>query len=97
MVHNRDAIADRMRTVARLLDLPQPGFEAVLAWVLAFRRQLKIPHTLAEIGVNVSNAAVIGAEAAVDPSAGGNPVDLDATVLERLFRSAVAGDLTLKG
>jgi alcohol dehydrogenase class IV len=97
MVHNRAAITDKMVTVARLLNLPNPGFESVLAWALDFRRQLKIPHTLAEIGVNANNAAVIGAEAAVDPSAGGNPVALDATVLERLFRSAVAGDLTLKG
>ena len=97
MVHNRDAIAGRMRTVARLLDLPQPGFDSVLAWVLAFRRQLGIPHTLAEIGVDAKNAVVIGAEAAVDPSASGNPVPLDAAVLERLFRSAVAGDLTLRG
>ena len=97
MVHNRDAIAERMRTVARLLDLPKPGFEAVLTWVLDFRRQLKIPHTLAEIGVNTNNSAVIGTEAAADPSAGGNPVALDAGTLERLFRSAVVGDLTLKG
>jgi alcohol dehydrogenase class IV len=97
MVHNRAAIADRMRTVARLLDLSQPGFESVLAWVLAFRRELGIPHTLAEIGVHTRNAAVIGAEAAADPSASGNPVALDAATLERLFRSAVAGDLTLRG
>ncbi|MSR08332.1 MAG: iron-containing alcohol dehydrogenase [Gammaproteobacteria bacterium] len=97
MVHNRAAISDQMVTVARLLNLPDPGFESVLAWILNFRRQLKIPHTLAEIGVSAKNAAVIGAEAALDPSAGGNPVPLDATVLERLFRSAVAGDLTLQG
>ena len=64
MVHNRAAIAERMRTVARLLDLPTPGFDAVLSWVLDFRRQLKIPHTLAEIGVNTNNSAVIGTEAA---------------------------------
>ncbi len=97
MVHNRAAIAERMSTVARLLDLPKPGFEAVLTWVLDFRRQLMIPHTLAEIGVNTNNSAVIGTEAAADPSAGGNPVALDAGTLERLFRSAVVGDLTLRG
>ncbi len=97
MVHNRAAIAEKMCTVARLLDLPKPGFDAVLTWVLDFRRQLKIPHTLAEIGVNTGNSAVIGTEAAADPSAGGNPIALDAVTLERLFRSAVVGDLTLKG
>ena len=58
---------------------------------------MRIPHTLAEIGVNTNNSAVIGTEAAADPSAGGNPIVLDAGTLERLFRSAVVGDLTLKG
>lgn len=97
MVYNRPAITDRMDTLARLLGLPGPGFEALLAWVLDFRRQLGIPHTLAEIGVDTRNASVIGTEAAADPSASGNPVALDAATLERLFRSAVAGDLTLRG
>jgi len=96
-VHNREAIADRMRTLGLLLGLSDPGFDSVLAWTLDFRRELGIPHTLAEIGVDTSKAALIGAEAAVDPSAAGNPIALDGPTLERLFRSAVAGDLTLRG
>jgi alcohol dehydrogenase class IV len=97
MVHNREAIAARMRILARLLDLPRPGFDAVLEWVLQFRAALDIPHSLAQIGVNIDNAAVIGLEAAADPSAAGNPIPLDAAILERIFRAAVAGDLTLGG
>jgi len=38
----------------------------------------------------------IGREAAIDPSAGGNPIPVDAPTLERIFRSAVKGDLSLK-
>lgn len=97
MVHNREAIADRMQVVARLLDLPKPGFDGVLDWVLKFRDRLGIPHTLAEIGVTLANPEVIGREAAVDPSAGGNPIPVDAPTLERIFRSAVRGDLQLRG
>jgi alcohol dehydrogenase class IV len=97
MVHNREVIADRLRTVARVLDLPRPGFDAVLEWVLAFRRQLSIPHSLAEIGVRVDQPGVIGHEASLDPSAGGNPLPTDAATYERLFRSAVKGDLGLGG
>ena len=40
---------------------------------------------------------MIGREAALDPSAGGNPVALDARSLERIFRAAVAGDLEAVG
>jgi alcohol dehydrogenase class IV len=96
IVHNRDAIADRMKVVARVLDLPKPGVEGVLAWVLEFRKELGIPHSLAEIGVTLRNPEEIGREAAIDPSAGGNPIPVDASTLERIFRSAVKGDLSLK-
>jgi hypothetical protein len=97
MVHNRAAIAERLQIVGRLLDLGKPGFDGVLDWVLAFRKRLGIPHTLAEIGVDLRNPEVIGREAAVDPSAGGNPVPIDAATFERIFRSAVSGDLSLRG
>ena len=96
IVHNREAIGERMKVVARVLDLPKPGVDGVLDWVLAFRKELGIPHSLGEIGVTLRNPEEIGREAAIDPSAGGNPIPVDAATLERIFRSAVKGDLSLK-
>jgi alcohol dehydrogenase class IV len=91
MVHNRAAIDARMGLLARVLDLPNPGFDAVLKWTLDFRAALKIPHTLKDIGVDDSRAAEIGAMAEKDPSAGGNPCPVTAKDLEAIFRAAVAG------
>jgi alcohol dehydrogenase class IV len=91
MVHNRAAIDARMGLLARVLDLPNPGFDAVLKWTLDFRAALKIPHTLKDIGVDDSRAAEIGAMAEKDPSAGGNPCAVTAKNLEAIFRAAVAG------
>lgn len=91
MRHNRAAIAPRMALLARVLDLPGQGFDAVLDWTLAFRKSLKIPHTLAEIGVDAARAAEIGEMAARDPSAGGNPCPVDAAALTAIFKAAVAG------
>ena len=96
IVHNRDAIAERMKVVGRVLDLPKPGIDGVLDWVLAFRKELGIPHSLADIGVTLRNPDEIGREASIDPSAGGNPIPVDAPTLARIFRSAVKGDLSLK-
>ena len=97
IVHNRTVIEPQLRVIARVLDLAgEPGV-AVLDWVLEFRKRLKIPHTLAEIGVTLDNPEVIGREAAVDPCAGANPVPIDADTFARLFRSAVKGDLSLRG
>jgi alcohol dehydrogenase class IV len=93
MQHNKAAIAESMNLLARVLDLPGSGYQAVFDWVLAWRRELGIPNTLAEIKVPVDRAAEIGRMAEADPSAGGNPCPVDAAALEKIFRKAVAGDL----
>jgi alcohol dehydrogenase class IV len=93
MIFNRRAIADKADVIARVLDLPKRGFDGFLAWVLDLRRELGIPHALADIGVSIDKAAIIGREAAIDPSAGGNPIPVDAAQLEHIFRAAVAGRL----
>jgi alcohol dehydrogenase class IV len=93
MVHNKTAIAERMNLLARVLDLPGGGFDAVLKWTLEFRAALKIPHTLKEIGVDDARAAEIGTMAENDPSSGGNPCPVTAKELEAVFRAAVAGKI----
>ena len=93
MRYNRTAIADKTDVIARVLDLPGRGFNGLLSWVLEMRHELGIPHSLADIGVNADNAGTIGREAAIDPSASGNPIPVDAATLERIFRDAVAGNL----
>ena len=93
VTYNRRSIEEKTGVIARALDLHSHGFDAFLDWVLDMRRELGIPQSLAEIGVSVDKADIIGREAAIDPSAGGNPIPVDAPALERIFRAAVAGDL----
>ena len=95
MVHNRTAIEARLAIIARMLNLPGEPYAALFEWVLGFRRRLRIPHSLAEIGVPPTDAALIGREAELDPSAAGNPLPTDAVAYARIFRAAVRGDLTL--
>jgi alcohol dehydrogenase class IV len=97
IAHNRPAIEERLQVIARTLELSGEPYRAVFDWVLAFRERLRIPHTLADIGVPLTNPDVIGHEASLDPSAAGNPLPTDAASYARLFRSAVKGDLTLAG
>ncbi len=97
LVHNRAAIEARLAVVARALDLPGEPFGALLQWTLAFRRRLGVPHSLAELGVTLRDPQIIGEEAARDPCAGGNPLPTDAAGYTRIFRAAVAGDLSLAG
>jgi alcohol dehydrogenase class IV len=93
MTYNRHAIADKSEIISRVLNLPATGFDGFLAWVLKMRTDLGIPHSLTEIGVSADKAAIIGSEAAIDPSAGGNPIPVTAAQLEHIFRAAVDGKL----
>jgi alcohol dehydrogenase class IV len=90
---NRPAIADKIPHIARALDLPGRDFEAVLAWILAFRKKLGVPHTLAELGVKEADAGRIAADAVKDPTAGANPRQLTEVEFEQLTLAAIRGDL----
>lgn len=46
MIHNRAVIESAMERLARFLQLPTPGFDGVLEWMLELRRDLNLPHTL---------------------------------------------------
>jgi alcohol dehydrogenase class IV len=90
---NRPAIEERMTRLARYLGLKDPGFEAVLAWVLQLRKEIGIPHTLAALGVKESDLDTLVPMAVDDPSTGGNPRPAGAAEMREMFVKAVRGDL----
>jgi alcohol dehydrogenase len=92
LVFNRAAIEEKMARVAAYLGL-KPSFAAFLDWVLAFREELGVPHTLAGLGVDDRNAAEIARMAPHDPTAGGNPVTLDEAGARKIFDAALLGEL----
>ncbi len=93
LAFNQDAIADKLDRLSRWLDLPEEGFDGVMAWVLELRQTVGIPHTLAELGIDDTDADRIGAMAAVDPTAGGNPRPVGAESLKEIFLDALSGRL----
>ncbi|HEY0121016.1 MAG TPA: iron-containing alcohol dehydrogenase [Rhizobium sp.] len=96
MLWNRPAIEAKMDLVARLLDLPVGGFDGVLRWVLSFRAELGIPHTLAELGIAEEHAASIAADAVNDPTALVNPIRFTVAEFEALTLAAIRGDLSAR-
>ena len=90
---NAPEIAGKMKPLARLLDLPGGDVDAVLNWILDFRRTLTIPHTLGEIGIPEDKAEIVGRDAFRDPSTGGNPRTITEADMIRIFRAARTGDL----
>jgi alcohol dehydrogenase class IV len=93
LVANRERIEPQMEKMARYLNLPKPGFSAVLEWVLALREQVGIAHSLGEIGIDDTRIEQVGQMAEVDPSAGTNPITFTAAQYSQLFEKALRGTL----
>lgn len=87
--HNRPAIGEKMERLARYLNLRKGGVDGVIDWVLALRKEIGIPHTLKELGVEASRADEIVAAALVDPTAPTNPIPLDAASVKAVFLKAL--------
>jgi alcohol dehydrogenase class IV len=57
------------------------------------RKNLGVPHTLAELGVKEADAKTIAKDAVRDPTAGANPRSLTEAEFEQLTLAAIRGDL----
>lgn len=90
---NRDAIDARMQHLCRVLALPGNGTQGFIEYVVQLRQALGIPHTLAEVDVDLARADEIGEQSLADPSTAGNPRPVTANELAQCLRNAVNGDL----
>jgi alcohol dehydrogenase class IV len=89
---NRAAVASRMDHLARALNLPAPGVDGVLAWLLRLRAELGMPHTLADVpGFDEAALIAVAKMAMDDPSLGSNPRPCDAKQAEGVLRAALSG------
>ena len=94
LVFNRSAIETKMVALARLLDLPNASFDAVLHWILEMRQAIGIAETTKALGMTESLCDKLAPKAAVDPSAATNPIELDTGNLRSLYRRSLHGDLS---
>ena len=93
MQFNRGAIEEKMTRLAAYLGLKNPGYQAVLDWVLALRKEIGIPHTLKDIGVGTDKLDSLSQEAFNDPSTGGNPVPAGVPEMKQMFIASIEGRL----
>lgn len=93
MMANRSAIEEKIILPSRVLNLPYPDFGGMMQWVLDFREQLGIPHSLAEAGIPDKDIVEVGRRAAIDPCASGNPIQFSADDYGQIFVNALQGIL----
>ncbi len=95
MIANYDVLEKKSKKICNSLNFHlsrNTFFETLLHWVVDFRKELKIPHTLKEIAIDDTNSEKIGKLATEDPSAGGNPKKLTAKEYSQIFKNAVNGE-----
>ncbi|MBG1233562.1 iron-containing alcohol dehydrogenase [Aestuariivirga litoralis] len=92
LVANRKKIEKDFARAAAYLEI-KGGFDGFLKWVLALRKDLGIPHTLADIGIDTKRLGEVAAMAIKDPSAGGNPIQFTEKQYKALAKKCVEGEL----
>jgi alcohol dehydrogenase len=69
------------------------GFEGFLKWTLSLRKEIGIPHSLSDIGIDSKRIDEIARMAMRDPTADGNPVQFTEAQYRALARKCVTGRL----
>jgi alcohol dehydrogenase len=87
---NKSAIEGKIARLAAYIGLA-PSFDAFLHAVIGLRLRLDVPHTLKDFKVDSAQREKIGDMAIVDPTAGGNPVELTRALALAIFDRALEG------
>ncbi len=96
LAFNRAAIEERITRAAAYLGIAG-GFDGFADAVLKLRAELKVPHTLPafikDFAPDAARKDLIAEMAIVDPTAGGNPIELTKAAALSLLDAAIDGKL----
>jgi alcohol dehydrogenase class IV len=94
LAFNREAIEGKIERLAAYCGIAG-GFDGFTKAILDLRRTLKVPHTLPEfikgLEMDAERKGLIADMAIVDPTAGGNPIELTREGALSLLESALKG------
>ncbi len=88
LAFNRPAIEEKIAAAAAYLGI-SGGFDGFADYVLSLRSELGIPEKLSALGVGTDRIDEMAAMAIVDPTAGGNPVELTLDSAKALFHETI--------
>ncbi len=90
---NRAAIEPRAARLAAAAGVEPPAFDGLLDAVVALRKAVGLPATLAELGISPAIGRTVAAEAPRDPSASTNPRPFDQAGARAILDAAFSGRL----
>lgn len=90
--YNRPAIETKISHAARCLCI-EGGFDGFMGWLLGLQRELRLPDSIAALGVTEDALDRLAAEALHDPNTTDNPRPADLAAFRRLLNAAFTGTL----
>ncbi|WP_024845499.1 iron-containing alcohol dehydrogenase [Paracoccus pantotrophus] len=85
---NRPAVEEKLAQAAAYLGIAG-GFDGFYDFVLGLREELGVPDKLAQLGIGTDRIDEMAAMAIVDPTAGGNPIELTLHAAKKLFAECI--------
>jgi alcohol dehydrogenase len=88
---NRSVIEKKFDRLAKFLNISN-GFEGVVNWIIELKKEMEIPETLKEMGVNKGDEVKLAPLAQEDPSTGGNPLEMSEDKFQELILNCIEGN-----
>jgi len=88
--YNRSMIEDKFVRLANFLDI-KGGFDGIVKWVIDLKKEMEIPETLKDMGVQPGDEVKLAPLAQEDPSTGGNPLEMTEEKFQELIENCISG------
>ena len=88
--YNRSTIEEKFTRLANFLDIKN-GFEGIIDWIIELKKEMEIPETLKDMGVNEGDEIKLAPLAQEDPSTGANPLEMTVERFQELILNCIAG------
>jgi len=88
--YNRSTIEDKFVRLANFLDI-KGGFDGMVQWVIDLKKEMEIPETLKDMGVQPGDEVKLATLAQEDPSTGGNPLEMTEEKFQELIANCISG------
>ena len=88
--YNRSTIEEKFTRLANFLDIKN-GFEGIVDWIIELKKDMEIPETLKDMGVNEGDEIKLAPLAQEDPSTGANPLEMTVERFQELILNCISG------
>ena len=88
--YNRSAIESKFDRLGRYINI-SGGLDGIIDWVNNLKKEMNIPHSLQDMGVQLGDEEKLSKLAFEDPSTGGNPLPMTVDKFKELIKICILG------